>query len=66
MVLFIALFSYILTYVKKQRLLYIFLLVLQILWAHIHASFLFGPVLVLVATIAQAKAKSFKTKTSVY
>ena len=62
MVLFIALFSYILTYVKKQRLLYALLLVLQILWAQMHASFLFGPVLVAVAAIAQSKSKSFRLK----
>ncbi|MFL2876291.1 MAG: tetratricopeptide repeat protein [Pontiellaceae bacterium] len=62
MVLFIALFSYILTYVKKQKLLYASLLVLQILWAQIHASFLFGPVLVAAAAIAQSKSKPSRIK----
>ena len=62
MVLFIALFSYILTYVKKQTRLYALLIVLQILWAQMHASFLFGPALVAVAAITQSKSKSFRLK----
>ena len=64
MVLFIALFSYILTYVKKQKLLYAALLGLQILWAQMHASFLFGPTLVAIAAIAQAKSKPSRIKQS--
>jgi hypothetical protein len=62
MVLFIALFSYILTYVNKRIVLYGALVVLQILWTQMHVSFLFGPTLVAIAAIAHAKSNPSKTK----
>lgn len=62
MVLFIALFSYILSHVHKRAVLYGTLLGLQILWTQMHVSFLFGPTLVAIAAIAHAKSKPTRTK----
>ncbi|RKX36162.1 MAG: hypothetical protein DRP64_18880 [Verrucomicrobia bacterium] len=51
MMLFIALFVYLLTIAKKPALLFGVLIPLQILWANTHGSFLFGPFIVALAAI---------------
>ncbi len=54
MMLFIALFVYLLTSLKKPMLLFAVLIPLQMLWTNMHGSFLFGPFIVAMAAI-QAK-----------
>jgi tetratricopeptide (TPR) repeat protein len=51
MMLFIALFVFILSAPRKPVILFASLIPLQILWTHIHATFLFGPLIALLATI---------------
>jgi tetratricopeptide (TPR) repeat protein len=51
MFLFIATFSYLLNTMKNRNMLYGVLMVLQLLWANMHISFLFGPVLTAIASI---------------
>ncbi len=51
MMLFIALFVYMLSTLRKTALVFGILIPLQILWANMHGSFLFGPVIVALAAI---------------
>ncbi len=51
MMLFIALFIYVLSTQKKTAVLFGILIPLQILWTNMHGSFLFGPVIVGLAAI---------------
>ncbi len=60
MMLFIALFVYLLSTVKKPALLFGALIVLQILWANMHDSFLFGPIIVALAAIQSGKTANRK------
>jgi tetratricopeptide (TPR) repeat protein len=55
MMLFIALFVYLLSTVKKPAIMFGVLIPLQILWANTHGSFLFGPVIAVIATIQAAQ-----------
>ncbi|WP_372807073.1 tetratricopeptide repeat protein [Pontiella sp.] len=58
MMLFIALFLYLLTTQKSPAVLFGALIPLQILWTNLHGSFLFGPILAgLVAAQAAQQAK---------
>lgn len=54
MMLFIALFIYLLTTIKKPAVLYGSLIPLQILWTNMHGSFIYGPLLVVLAAIQSA------------
>jgi tetratricopeptide (TPR) repeat protein len=60
MMLFIALFVYLLSTVKKPALLIGALIALQILWTNMHDSFLFGPLLVGLAAIQAGKLSNRK------
>jgi tetratricopeptide (TPR) repeat protein len=51
MMLFIALFVYLVSTLKKPALLFGVLVPLQILWANMHGSFLFGPFIIALAAI---------------
>lgn len=51
MMLYIALFVYLVSTVKKPAILFGVLIPLQILWANTHGSFLFGPFIVALAAI---------------
>lgn len=51
MMLFIALFVYLLSTIKKPGILFAALIPLQILWANTHGSFLFGPFIAALAAI---------------
>jgi tetratricopeptide (TPR) repeat protein len=56
MMLFIALFVYLVTTLKKPALLFGILIPLQILWANMHGSFLFGPFIIALAAIQAGQA----------
>ena len=56
MMLFIALFVYLLSTSKKTAVLFGALIPLQILWANTHGSFLFGPLLAALAAIQAAQS----------
>ncbi len=63
MMLFIALFVYLLSTFKKPAMLFGVLIPLQILWANTHGSFLFGPFLAALAAIqAGQTAKNVNRK----
>ncbi len=63
MMLFIALFVYLVSTLKKPAILFGILIPLQILWANMHGSFLFGPFIVALAAIqASQGSKSGKRK----
>lgn len=51
MMLFIALFVYLVSTLKKPALLFVILIPLQILWTNMHGSFLFGPFIIALAAI---------------
>lgn len=51
MMLFIALFLYILNTTKNPALLFGALIPLQIIWANMHGSFLYGPIIVALAAV---------------
>lgn len=51
MMLFIALFVYLLSTIRRPAVLFGALIPLQILWTNMHDSFLFGPLLVILAAI---------------
>ena len=51
MMLFVALFIYLLSTLKKPALLFGILIPLQILWTNLHGSFLLGPIIAVLATI---------------
>lgn len=55
MVLFIALFIYLLTSVKKPAVLFGSLIPLEILWTNMHGSFIYGPLLAALAAIQAAQ-----------
>ena len=55
MMLFISLFLYILSTVKKPAILFLTLIPLQILWTNMHDSFVFGPFIVAIAAIQVAQ-----------
>ncbi len=65
MMLFIALFIYLISTLKKPAILFGVLIPLQILWANMHGSFLFGPFIIALAAIQagqSAKSKNRKKK----
>ncbi len=63
MMLFIALFVYLVSTLKKPAMLFGILIPLQIIWANMHGSFLFGPFIVALAAIQAAQSsKSGKRK----
>ena len=63
MMLFIALFVYLVSTLKKPAALFGALVPLQILWANMHVSFLFGPFIVALAALqANQAAKAGKRK----
>lgn len=62
MMLFIALFVAILSDAKKPVVLFGALLPIQLLWTNMHGSFLFGPILALLATLQCATAASSNRK----
>ena len=64
MFLFIASFSYLLNTIKKRNTLYAVLIVLQLLWANIHISFLFGPFLTAIAAVKSSDVKSWRKNNS--
>jgi tetratricopeptide (TPR) repeat protein len=64
MMLFIALFVYLFSTIKKTSLLFAILIPLQILWTNTHGSFLFGPFIALLAAIqAGQRTKGVNRKT---
>ena len=60
MFLFIATFSYLLNAMKSRNMLYGVLIVVQLLWANMHTSFLFGPVLTAIASFKNSDIKTRK------
>ncbi len=63
MMLFIALFLYLLSTINKPAVLFGALIPLQILWANTHGSFLFGPFLAILAALQAAQnAKGSRRK----
>ena len=56
MMLFIALFLYILDTQKKPVFLFVALIPLQILWTNMHGSFLFGPIIVGLAAVQASQS----------
>ncbi|MCF7847866.1 MAG: hypothetical protein K9M45_03360 [Kiritimatiellales bacterium] len=62
MMLFVALFIFILSTVKKYPLLWATLVPLQIIWTHTHGSFLFGPFIVLLASVQASQLLKFTTR----
>lgn len=64
MVLFIALFLYLLSFARKPAVLFGLLIPLQILWTNMHGSFFYGPLLAGLAAIqaAQQNKSSSRSK----
>ena len=61
MLLFITLSTYAFVFIRNKKILYTALIIIQIIWANLHHSFLFGPLLIFVGLIHLIKSPSRKS-----
>ena len=61
MLLFITLSTYAFIFIRNKKILYTTLIIIQIIWANLHHSFLFGPLLISVGLIHLIKSPSRKS-----